>query len=97
MTVSLACPETIRELILTEKPLTLTTVESFVDLNADWLDTDQVTDKSLREVLSSREEFLTACFRVIYDPGAPFHEKLSRLCSRIAALNSTPLLSEDRE
>lgn len=87
MTVSLACPETIRELILTEKPLTLTTVESSVDLNADWLDTDQVTDKSLREVLSSREEFLTACFRVIYDPGAPFHEKLSRLCSRIAALN----------
>lgn len=87
MTVSLACPETIRELILTEKPLTLTTVESFVDLNADWLDTDQVTDKSLREVLSSREEFLTACFRVIYDPGAPFHEKLRRLCSRIAALN----------
>lgn len=87
MTVSLACPETIRELILTEKPLTLTTVESSVDLNADWLDTDQVTDKSLREVLSSREEFLTACFRVIYDPSAPFHEKLSRLCSRIAALN----------
>ena len=87
MTVSLACPETIRELILTEKPLTLTTVESSVDLNADWLDTDQVTDKSLREVLSSREEFLTACFRVIYDPGAPFHEKLRRLCSRIAALN----------
>ena len=87
MTVSLTCPETIRELILTEKPLTLTTVESSVDLNADWLDTDQVTDKSLREVLSSREEFLTACFRVIYDPGAPFHEKLSRLCSRIAALN----------
>lgn len=87
MTVSLACPETIRELILTEKPLTLTTVESSVDLNADWLDTDQVTDKSLREVLSSREEFLTACFRVIYDPGAPFHEKLSWLCSRIAALN----------
>lgn len=87
MTVSLACPETIRELILTEKPLTLTTVELSVDLNADWLDTDQVTDKSLREVLSSREEFLTACFRVIYDPGAPFHEKLSRLCSRIAALN----------
>lgn len=87
MTVSLACPETIRELILTEKPLTLTTVESSVDLNADWLDTDQVTDKSLREVLSSREEFLMACFRVIYDPGAPFHEKLSRLCSRIAALN----------
>lgn len=87
MTVSLACPETIRDLILTEKPLTLTTVESSVDLNADWLDTDQVTDKSLREVLSSREEFLTACFRVIYDPGAPFHEKLSRLCSRIAALN----------
>lgn len=87
MTVSLACPETIRELILTEKPLTLTTVESSVDLNADWLDKDQVTDKSLREVLSSREEFLTACFRVIYDPGAPFHEKLSRLCSRIAALN----------
>lgn len=87
MTVSLACPETIRDLILTEKPLTLTTVESSVDLNADWLDTDQVTDKSLREVLSSREEFLTACFRVIYDPGAPFHEKLRRLCSRIAALN----------
>lgn len=87
MTVSLACPETIRELILTEKPLTLTTVESSVDLNADWLDMDQVTDKSLREVLSSREEFLTACFRVIYDPGAPFHEKLRRLCSRIAALN----------
>ncbi len=87
MTVSLACPETIRELILTEKPLTLTTVESSVDLNADWLDTDQVTDKSLHEVLSNREEFLMACFRVIYDPGAPFHEKLRRLCSRIAALN----------
>lgn len=81
MTVSLSCPETVRELVLTERPLTLSLQRSPVDSDVEAIDTALIPDDSLRELLQHRSEFLDGCFEILYDRTIPLSGRIRKLCA----------------
>ena len=89
MTVSLACPETIRRLILTDERLRLTTVGCAPDPDADWLDSEQIPDPALRGLIRNRGALLADWFGLIYDDRRPFSSRLHRLYEAIARCDPT--------
>lgn len=79
MTASLSCPETVRELILNERPLTLSVQRCAVDTDIESIDTVLIPDDSLRELLQHREEFLSHCFEILYERSIPLAKRLRNL------------------
>lgn len=79
MTASLSCPETVRELILTERPLTLSVQRCAVDTDIESIDTVLIPDDSLRELLQHREEFLSRCFAILYERSIPLAKRVRSL------------------
>ena len=84
MTVSLACPETIRRLIMTEERLRLTTLSCAPDPEADWLDSEQIPNDALRELIRKRAALLENWTQLIYDDSRSFASRLRSLCKEIA-------------
>lgn len=84
MTVSLACPETIRRLILTEERLRLTTLSCAPDPDADWLDSDQIPNDALRGLIRKRATLLENWTQLIYDDSRCFASRIRSLCEKIA-------------
>lgn len=96
MTVSLACPETIRCLILTDERFSLTTLDSYPDADADWIDSDQISNEPLRELIRNRTLLLEKWTSILYDRAKPFAARTARLCESILQNdpNQHPIVSK---
>lgn len=90
MTASLSCPEIIRALILSQRPLALTKQRSPVDTDVEAIDTVLIPDDSLREFLRQRAAFLTDCFAIIYCHSESLPDRLLTLQAHLTGNTPTP-------
>lgn len=81
MTASLACPAVFDLLIAPSKTLTFSRFEAPTDFHPDWLDTDQIPDISLREILKQRDDYVLNAVHILTAPDTPFVQRLNLIAN----------------